>query len=154
MNSIKNQIDQDIKEAMLSGNKSLATTLRGLKSAILYTEVAQNKRDEGLDDDGVIAVLQKEAKKRQESADLYAKGGNSEKQNSELAEKTAIEKYLPTPISDGELIEVVHKVIGRINASGIQDMGKVIGAVKQQLGASADGSRIALVVKQELAEDK
>lgn len=154
MTSIKNQIDQDIKEAMLSGNKSLATTLRGLKSAILYAEVAQNKRDEGLDDDGIIAVLQKEAKKRQESADLYAKGNNTEKQNAELTEKAAIEQYLPAPISDDEIVEAVQQAIDSINAVGMQDMGRVIGVVKQQLGASADGSRIAAVVKEKLAGNK
>lgn len=153
MTSIKNRIDQDLKNAMLAGDKSLATTLRGLKSSILYVEVAQNKRSEGLSDEDIVAILQKEAKKRQESADLYARGHNAEKQNAELEEKAVIEQYLPPPVGDDELLEAVQQAIVGVNAVGIQDMGKVIGIVKQQLGASADGSRIATMVKEKLTEN-
>ncbi len=96
--SIKQQIDQDLKQALLSGKKDLVTTLRGLKSAILYVEVAQNKRETGLPDQEVIEVFTREAKKRQESADLYAQGGNAEKQQAELTEKKIIvDRYLNFP---------------------------------------------------------
>jgi uncharacterized protein YqeY len=77
MSSTKQQIDADLKTAMLAGDKTLVTTLRGLKSAILYVEVAENAREKGLPEDAVVAILQKEAKKRQESADLYLQGGNT-----------------------------------------------------------------------------
>src|SRR5207302_1072349 len=77
---VKQQIDQDLKAAMLSGDKTLATTLRGLKSSILNAEIAGGKRETGLSDDETVQVLSKEAKKRQESADLYVQGGNSERQ--------------------------------------------------------------------------
>lgn len=69
--TISEQIDADLKQAMLAGDKTLVTTLRGLKSVILYEEVAKGLRDTGLDDDAVITLFSKEAKKRQESADLY-----------------------------------------------------------------------------------
>lgn len=75
---LKQKIEQDIKTAMLAGDKTLVMTLRGLKSAILYIEVAQGIRDTGLPDAEVIDLLAKEAKKRQESADLYKQGGNQE----------------------------------------------------------------------------
>src|SRR6185436_15726373 len=101
--SLKQQIDADIKQAMLGGDKVLTTTLRGLKSAILYVEVAKNKREEGLTDDEITEVLSKEAKKRQESADLYVQGGNQVKADEELVEKIVIEKYLPAQISEDEL---------------------------------------------------
>ncbi len=149
--SLKVRIDQDLKAALLGGDKVLVTTLRGLKSAILYVEVAEGKRDEGLSDDAIITILQKEAKKRQESADLYLQGGNTEKQQAELAEKQVIEQYLPQQMSEDEVRAIVEEVIAATGASGMQAMGQVIGAVKQKTGASADGSIIARLVKEKLS---
>jgi len=149
--SLKVTLEQDIKTAMLAGDKTLVTTLRGLKSAILYVEVAEGKRDDGLSDDDIIKVFQKEAKKRQESADLYAQGGNIDKQSAELAEKTVIEKYLPAQLSEQELSAIIDDVITSTNATGMQAMGQVMGAVKARTGAGADGALLARLVKERLA---
>lgn len=149
--SISKDIDADLKTAMLAGDKTLATTLRGLKSVILYEEVAKGVRDTGLEDEAVITLLSKEAKKRQESADLYVKGGNNEKAQQELTEKTIIEKYLPAQMSEEELIGIIEAVIESTGASSMQQMGQVIGAVKSKTGASADGALIAKIVKEKLA---
>lgn len=148
--NLKQRIDSDIKSAMLAGEKTLVTTLRGLKAAILNAEVAEGSRDEGLADDKVVALLQKEAKRRQESADLYRQGGNAEKAEAELAEKLVIEKYLPAQISEDELSGLIDEVIAASGASSMQQMGQVIGAVKQKAGASADGAVIARLVKEKL----
>ena len=150
MSSIKETIEQDLKQAMLGGDKVLTETLRGIKSAILNVEVAENKREQGLSDEEVVSLLQKEAKKRQESADLFKQGGNEEKAASESAEKVVIEKYLPAQIGDEELTQIVHTVIAELGANGPQAMGQVIGAVKQRVGGQADGGRIAQVVKEKL----
>jgi uncharacterized protein len=144
---LKQRIEQDLKTALLSGDKGRATTLRGLKSAILYVEVAKGVREQGLSDDEIIEVLSKEAKKRQESADLYRQGGREEKAADELAEKEIIAGYLPKQLSDEELTVIVDEVIDQSGASGAQAMGRVIGLVKQKAGASADGARIAAIVK-------
>lgn len=149
---LKQQIDADLKQAMLSGDKVLTTTLRGLKSAILYAEVAANRRDEGLADDEIIALLTKEAKKRQESADLYQQGGNDESAQAELAEKQVIGGYLPAQMTDEDLATAVEQAIADAGATTQQDMGKVMGLVKQTVGASADGGRIASLVKEKLAQ--
>src|SRR5437879_2903064 len=93
--SLKQQIDKDIKTEMLAGEKTLVTTLRGLKSVILYAEVATGSRDKGLSDQEIVELLAKEAKKRQESAELYQKGGSQDRAEAELAEKQVIERYLP-----------------------------------------------------------
>lgn len=148
--SIKEQIDRDIKQAMLAGDKTKATTLRGLKSAILYAEVAEGKREEGLTDTAVIEVLSKEAKKRQESADLYVKGGNQASATAELTEKALIETYLPAQLSEAELASVIDQVIAQTGASGPSAMGQVIGMVKQQTAGQASGGRIAQLVKERL----
>jgi uncharacterized protein YqeY len=147
---LKARIDQDLKTALLGGDKVLATTLRGLKSVILYAEVAQGVREQGLSDEQVVILLSKEAKKRQESADLYTQGGSQERADAELAEKKVIESYLPTQLSDEELSEVIHQTIQVLAASGPSAMGQVIGAVKQKTAGQADGARIAQLVKQYL----
>lgn len=150
--TIKQTIEQDIKQAMLSGNKTLTETLRGLKGAILNVEVAEGKRDQGLTDEEIVTLFQKEAKKRQESADLFTQGGNDEKAAAELAEKVVIEGYLPSQISDDELIRITQTVIQDLGIAGPQAMGQIIGAVKARVGAQAAGSRIAQVVKDELTQ--
>lgn len=147
--TIKEQIDADLKSAMLAGNKTLAETLRGLKSAILNVEIEKGAREQGLSDDEAIQVLSKEAKKRQESADLYKQGGNSEKEQAELAEKKVIEKYLPEQMSEEELGKLVDEAIAQIGKDQSK-MGQIIGAVKQKAGPSADGATIAKLVKEKL----
>lgn len=148
--SLKQQLDQDLKTALLAGDKQTATTLRGLKSAILNIEIEKGVRDKGLSDEEITTVLAKEAKKRQESADMYQQGGSQERVDSELAEKAIIEQYLPQQLSDEELTEIITKVVADTGAAGPQAMGQVIGAVKGQVGGQADGGRIAQLVKAQL----
>src|SRR5215469_9173473 len=121
---LRQQIEQDLKTALLAGDKERALTLRSLKSAILYVEVAKGARETGLPEDELIAILSKEAKKRQESADLYKQGGSEDRAAKELAEKTIIEGYLPKQLSDDELLALVDKAIAQTNASGMQAMGQ------------------------------
>jgi uncharacterized protein YqeY len=147
--SLKQQIDSDIKQAMLAGNKTLVTTLRGLKSSILNEEVAKGVRDKGLSDEDITTLFVKEAKKRQESADLYKQGGNIDKAAAELAEKELIEKYLPEQMSEEELSVLVDEAIEQTGSDPAK-MGQIIGAVKQKAGASADGAVIARLVKEKL----
>jgi uncharacterized protein len=151
MSDIVTKITADLKQAMLAGDKKLATTLRGLKSVILYEEVARGVREKGLSNEEIVSLLSKEAKKRQESADLYKKGGNEEKANDELAEKVIIEQFLPEQIGDDELSAVIEEAIVASGASSIKDMGKVIGIAKEKLGSTADGARIAQAVKEKLS---
>lgn len=132
---------------MLAGDKTLVTTLRGLKSAILYAEVAAGKKDSGISDDEIIALFGKEAKKRTESAELYKQGGNQVKADAELTEKAVIEKYLPAQISDDELRLIVDTVEQKLGGITKEQMGVAIGLVKATAGPSADGARIAAAVK-------
>jgi uncharacterized protein len=149
---LKEQINKDLKTAMLAGEKNKVMTLRGLKSAILYAEVAEGKRDSGISNDEVIKLLQKEAKKRQESADLYHQGNNLDKAEHEEVEKLIIESYLPVQISEEEIRSIVLSVIKDMGNVSMQQMGQIIGSVKKKCGGSADGSIIAKIVKEQLAE--
>lgn len=150
--SLKKRLDENLKTAMLSGDKELTTTLRGLKSAITYAEVAKNKRAEGLDDSEIVELFTKEAKKRQESADLYIQGGNEARAKAELREKKIIEEYLPPQMSEAELSELIDKAISKTGAADMTQMGKVIGLVKEQAGSAADGATIAKIVKDRLGK--
>jgi uncharacterized protein YqeY len=149
--TLKQQIEQDLKTALLSGDKTQATTLRGLKSAILYAEVAQGKRDPGLDDQGVIEVLTKESKMRQESADLYIQGGDQTRAQAELTEKSLIHKYLPEQLSESAISTIIEQSITELGTVGPQDMGKVIGIVKGKTKGAADGATIARLVKEKIS---
>jgi uncharacterized protein len=144
---LKQQIDKDIKEALLSQDQFTVNTLRGLKSAILYVEVSMDKRSDGLDDESIISVINKEVKKRTESAELYSKGGNNDMAEKELKEKDIISKYLPEQMSEDKIQEIVEAVIKDMQDITMKDMGKIIGLVKSKTGSSADGATISNIVK-------
>lgn len=148
--SLKQQIDDDLKTAMLGGDKVLTETLRGLKSAILYVEVAKGSREQGLSDEEITEVLSKEVKKRQESAELFTRGGNNEKAEAELAEKVVIEKYLPQQLSEDDVKTAVAAAISDTGATSMQQMGQVIAKVREQTKGQADGAVIAKLVKERL----
>lgn len=148
---IRAQLDDDIKAALLAGDKLRVETLRGLKTVVLYADVATKTRDSGgIDDDAITALLAKEAKKRQESADLYIQGGSTERADKELAEKKIIEEYLPQQLSDEELGKLVDEAVAATGATEAKDMGKVIGFVKAKAGNTADGAAIAKLVADRL----
>jgi uncharacterized protein len=147
---LEEKIEQDIKTALLAGDSQKVTVLRGLKSVFLNEKVAKGKRESGLDDDEVLTLLAKEAKKRQESADLYVQGGDQTRANAELAEKKIIQAYLPEQLSEEEITAMVEEIIQQTGAEGQKAMGQVIGQVKQRAGASADGAVVARIVKEKL----
>lgn len=148
--NFKERIDQDLKAAMIGGDKDRVSVLRAIKSAILYEEVAKGIRDSGLPEDDILRILNKEAKKRQESADLYTQGGNSEKADAELSEKKIIEQYLPAQLSEEDIIKLIDEVVGENGAISKETMGSTIAAVKQKSGGAADGAAVARLVKERL----
>lgn len=150
MSIMQDKIDSDIKAAMLAGEKAKAETLRGLKSSILNEAIAQGVKDKGLNDEQIQKVLMREAKKRQEAADLYRQGGNHERATAEMDEKEIIEAYLPEQASEDDIAAAVKEAIASTGASSAADMGKVIGAAKAKLGATADGGTIARITKEQL----
>ncbi|HPR09719.1 GatB/YqeY domain-containing protein [Candidatus Saccharibacteria bacterium] len=150
MGELKQRLQDEVKKAMLAKDAARLECLRGLKSVILYAEVAAGKRDNGLEDAEVESLLAKEAKKRQESADLYVQGGSQERADKELAEKAMIEEFLPKQLSEAEISAVVDEIISQVKPNGAQQMGQVIGQVKSRLGNTADGALIARLVKEKL----
>jgi uncharacterized protein len=148
---LEQQLEADIKTALLSGDSFKATTLRGLKATLLNVKVANGTRETGLTDDDVLAIFAKESKKRQESADLYKQGGNAERHDAELREKAIIDAYLPAQLDEAAIVALIDEAITTTGASGPQAMGQVIGYVKGRAGAAADGALIARLTKEKLA---
>lgn len=148
--TIKERINVDLKNAQLSRDSFLVEVLRGLKGVILNEEIAKGKRDEGLGDEATMQLLQKESKKRIESAELFKKGGNEQSAEKELKEKEIIQKYLPEQMSEEELSVIIEKAIAETGASSIKEMGQVIGKVRAEVGSKGDGSLIAKITKEKL----
>lgn len=148
--SLETTLNQDLKTAMLAKDEQTVSTLRLVKSALLYTKVASGERDTEMSDDAVMAILGKEAKKRQESADLFTRGGNAGKAQAELAEKAIIERYLPARLDEEEIAAIVDEVLATVGVADQSKMGQVIGMVKQKAGVAADGALIARIVKERI----
>ena len=149
---MQEQIDKDLKEALLSGDKAKAETLRGIKSALLNEAIAQGARDTGLSDEQIQKILAKESKKRQEAADLYKQGGSDDRAGKELAEKAIIDGYLPEQMGEAEIAKLVDEEIAKAGSPTLQDMGRVIGAIRGRAGGQADGALIARLVKEKLSQ--
>ena len=149
---LEQQIEQDLKAALLAHDSIKTDTLRGLKSALLYAKVAKGKKESGLSSEEVIAVLAGEAKKRSESAELYLKGNSQDRADKELREKAIIEAYLPKQLSEEEVASLVDKAINELAVTDMSNMGQVIGKVRGQTLGAADGALIARLVKERLSQ--
>ena len=141
-----------MKAALLGGDRFVGDVLRNLKAAVLDEEVKQNKRDTGLGDDEIEKVIAREVKKRHESMTVYEQNGRAELAETERKEAEVLARYLPEQLGEGEIRVVVEQKVAELDASGPQAMGQVIGAVKQQLGTSADGATVARIVKETLSK--
>jgi len=152
MSTVKAQLQSDLTAAMKARDEVALATIRMVRAAITNAEVAGAVAVE-LSDDQVIAVLQSEAKKRAESAEVYEQAGRAELASRERAELAVIERYLPTALSDAELAALVDEEIATAAAAGAEGpkaMGLVIKAVRERAGARADGGRVASMVKSKL----
>lgn len=146
MSALAKRIADEMKAALLGGDRFRGDVLRNVKAALLNEEVATGKRDSGLSDAEVETVLAREVKKRLESAAMYRDNGRAELAEPEEAEAAILREFLPKQLSDDELRAVVVRVAEAMQAGPAQ-MGQVIGAVKQEVGTAADGAAIAAMVK-------
>ncbi len=146
--SLIDKITADLKVAMLARDEFTTTTLRGLKSAVLYEEVATGKRDEGLTDEEIQAVVAREVKKRDDAIKVYVAAGEDERVKKEDQEYKILMKYLPEQLSYEDLKSVIGEIIAE-NGFVQKDIGKVIAATKAKVGFAAVGEKIVNVLKQE-----
>lgn len=144
------QLEQDLKAAMLAGDTQRVTVLRSLKSAITYARVAGKTKVDILAEAEILQIFAREAKKRQESADGFVAGGSPERAVNELAEKAIIEAYLPPALSEAEVIKLVDEAVAKLSEKSPKAMGQVIAEVKSASGGRADGALIAKLTKERL----
>lgn len=148
--SLKQTIQDDFKAALLSGDRFRGEVLNAIKSAVLYEEIASKKREAGLSDAEIENVIAREVKKRKESASIYLENNRKEAADQELKEAAIMEEYLPEKISEVELIKKIDDKIKELEVSDIKGMGKVIGALKSELGSAVDGKLLSDKVKEKL----
>ncbi len=149
--TLEEQINQDIKTAMMAKDKVRLEALRAVKSAILLAKTEKGGSDT-LTSDTEMKLLQKQVKQRKESAEIYKQQNRPELAEKELAEAAAIEHYLPKMLSDQELTVEIKKIIEQVGAKAPSDMGKVMGVASKQLAGKADGKAISEKVKALLAQ--
>lgn len=144
------QINEDIKKAMLAREKVALEALRGVKKEFLEAKTAKGAGDE-LSDETAIKILQKMVKQRKESAAIFTEQGRPELAEGELAEAAVIEKYLPAQMSDEELTAAIKEIIAEVGATSAKEMGKVMGVASKKLAGKAEGKAISDKVKSLLA---
>ncbi|MCM1078665.1 MAG: GatB/YqeY domain-containing protein [Bacteroidales bacterium] len=144
------QISTDIKEAMKARDKVRLETLRNIKKVFLEAKTAPGANDELADADA-MKILQKLAKQGKESAATYVQQGRQDLADDELAQVAVIEEYLPKPLTEAEIEEIVKAVIAETGAASIKEMGKVMGIASKQMAGKAEGGQISAIVKRLLA---
>jgi len=145
---LRDDINNAVKEAMKAKNERKLLTLRMVNSTIKNADIdARGQGKPPLSDSDLLSVLQKMIKQRQEAVELYDKGGRAELAAQEREEIAVISAYLPKQMSDDEVKAAISAVIGETKASGIKDMGKVIGALKAKYAGRMDFAKASGLVK-------
>lgn len=143
-------ISEDIKAAMKARDKVRLDTLRNIKKVFLEAKTAPGANDT-LEDADAMKILQKLAKQGHETADTFIVAGRQDLADVELAQAHVIEEYLPKPLTEAEIEEVVKAVIAETGASTMKDMGRVMGTASKKMAGKADGKTISAIVKKLLA---
>ena len=148
MSELKNQIIADMKSAMKAKDSATLKAVRMIVEAIKQKEV--DTREE-LDDQGLLAVIQKMVKQRKDSLDQFTQAGRDDLVAVEEAELKVINLYMPKQLSENEIESVVDQVISQTGASGMQDMGKLMGVLKGELSGKADMGIVSKIIKSKLS---
>jgi uncharacterized protein len=148
--SLQDRVMTEIKAAMRAKDSNKLEALRAVKSAILLAQTDASGKD-GLNEEEELKLLQRLVKQRKESAAIYKEQGREDLAQPELDQAAVIESFLPEQMSEEEIEAEVDKIIAQTGASGMQDMGKVMGIASKELAGRADGKTISMVVKRKLA---
>ena len=144
------QISEDIKAAMKARDRVRLDTLRNIKKVFLEAKTAPGANDT-LDDADALKIIQKLAKQGRESAATFAQQNRQDLTDNELAQVAVIESYLPKQLDEAEIEAQVQEIIAATGASGMKDMGKVMGIASKQMAGKADGRAISTVVRRLLS---
>ena len=147
--SLRERIQDDLNEAMKARDQVRVSTLRLIQAAIKDRDISARSADrcEGCADPEIMALLQKLVKQREESADTYEKAGRLDLAERERAEAEIVREYLPRPMADREIADAAREVVDELDASGLKDMGKCMGALKERYAGRMDFSKAGQEVK-------
>lgn len=150
---IRERILADLKDAMRAKDALRLNTLRLIQAAIKDRDIAARAEDrcDGCGQSEVLTLLQKLVKQREESADTYEKAGRLDLAERERAEADIVREYLPRPMDEAEISKAVDAVVGELNATGLKDMGKCMGTLKDRYSGRMDFSRAGAEVKSRLS---
>ena len=151
--SLKQQLYEDMKAAIKAGDKFTLGVIRLANAAIKHVEIAQREhgKQEDLDDQSVIAVLNRMVKQRQDSVALYQRAGRADLADTEHSEIQVIERYLPPKLDASQIDSAIQEAIAASGASGIADMGLVMTHLKSSLAGQADMRELSVRVKKALS---
>jgi hypothetical protein len=141
---LQERIQQELKAAMLAKDETKLSTLRLLKSALGYAQI--ERKTDSLGDADVVALIQKEVKKRREATEQFQRGGRPELAEKETRESAVLESFLPPPLSSEELEKLVRDTVQELGATSKKEMGAVIKAVQTKAAGRADGKTISAAV--------
>ena len=147
--SLQKQVMDKMKEAMKAKNTIALQALRAVKSAFLLAKTETGVQKE-LTEEQEIKIIQKQVKQRKDSAVIFIKQNREDLAAPELAELAILEQFLPEALTEEEIEGVVIATIDDLNASGMQDMGKVMAAMQEELAGQADGKVISTLVRKHL----
>ena len=147
--TLREKINEQFNTALKSKDKTLVSTFRLILAAIKEQDIANRTsgKKEEVKDSEIVKVLRKMKKQRQESADLYKKGGRQELLEIEEAEIKIIDIFLPKQLDDAETKKICKEIIESVGASSIKDMGKIMGQLKQKYSDSIDFSKVNTIVR-------
>ena len=147
--SLREKINEQFNIALKSKNKILVSTLRLVLSAIKERDISNrtNEKREPVKDEEIIKVLLRMKKQRQESADLYNKGGRQELSEAELSEIKIIDTFLPKQLNEEDTKKICKETIELLGASSMKDMGKIMGSLKKKYSDTIDFSKVNTIVK-------
>lgn len=146
MLTLKEKVFSDLKDALKQKDEIKKSTLRMLMAEITRAEIAEMKKDVGLDNESLLQVVRRSVKMREEAAESYTKAGRSELAEKERKEKDILAQYLPPQLSDGELRAIAEYAIKELNAVGQEAFGKVMQHIVKEVRGRADGARVREIV--------
>ena len=149
MSALKDRITEQVKTSMKARELEKVKVLRNIQSVIKQIEI---DRKIDLDDAGVLEILQKQLKQRQESLKVFQDNGREDLAQKEQFEINIIDEFMPQQMSESELAELINQEIAAQGASSMQDMGKVMGALKTKTAGRADPAVMSQLVKQALMD--
>lgn len=149
--TLEQQIQEDIKAAMLAKDKVALASTRAVKAAILLAKTSEGGQKDSLEDSEIVKLVQKLVKQRRESAAIYSEQHRQDLADNELAEAAIMDKYLPKALSEEEVEAAIKAIIAQTGASSMADMGRVMGVATKTLAGQADGRVISTIVKKLLS---